>query len=374
MSQYNIMVKTSIGGKVIMIYDLTDDTKILEVKEKIQAQIGIPTNQIRLIWSGKERVDTDTLKLCGIKAKSTLVMAVRTVGGSKIQLITKELLKDVDTDTLKLCGFKAKSTLVMAVRTDGSKIKIITKELLKDTKLQITNEPDYLSLNDDEPRVKMPCGHPWAPSSITEHVLDYLDKKERPTEIKCPCGVTWDYLIVRQAAMLTEDECAKIEEKLSLNYADATLKTFTCPTCYLICTPPENDVKNPRVRCQGKNCPTEFCAMCLKPWESLGSNSTVCKSCALDPTYCNEVLKKSPLKNIGTSILNVPKWRCCPRTNLHSYPVLIEHEDHCKHIKCPECKKEFCFVCLQLKLENNSWPTTCKGAYDMCTLAATQVM
>jgi len=326
------MVKTSVGGKVIMVHDMTDSTKISDVKAKVQAQTGIAATQQRLIFGGKEQVDTDDLKKCGIKAKSTLVMAVKTVGGSKI-----------NSDTL-----------------------------LKDTGLRMTTESDFLGMTTNEPCVRMPCGHAWAPSSLTAHIGKYLNRPERPTVLKCSCGYAWDYVIFRQAAMLTDAECEKIEEKQSLNYCGEKLKTFTCPHCYLICTPPENDNKNPRVRCQGKNCPIEFCAICLNKWESFGSSSTICKSCTTDPTYCNDVLKNSPLKNIGDRILNVPKWRCCPRLSEHKFPVLIEHDINCKHIPCFVCNKKFCFVCLQLQNDNESWPESCKGAYDMCTKAPPQ--
>jgi len=256
-----------------MVHDCTESTKISEVKTKVQAQTGIQAAHQRLIFGGREQVDTDDLKRCGIKAKSTLVMAVKTVGGSK---------------------------------------KIITDSHLKGFGLRITSEEDFLGMTYDEPRVRMPCGHAWAPTSLTLYIRKYLNRPERPTVLKCDCGGVWDYPMFRQAAMLTDAECEQIEEKQNLNYAGEVLKTFSCPNCYLICTPPENDNKNPRVRCQGKKCPVEFCAVCLTKWESFGSSSTVCKSCASgDPSYVNDILKNAPTKDIDT---DNGTWPC----NSHS--------------------------------------------------------
>jgi len=314
-----------------MVHDCTESTKISEVKTKVQAQTGIQAAHQRLIFGGREQVDTDDLKKCGIKAKSTLVMAVKTVGGSK---------------------------------------KIITDSHLKGFGLRITSEEDFLGMTYDEPRVRMPCGHAWAPTSLTLYIRKYLNRPERPTVLKCDCGGVWDYPMFRQAAMLTDAECEQIEEKQNLNYAGEVLKTFSCPNCYLICTPPENDNKNPRVRCQGKNCPVEFCAICLTKWESFGSSSTVCKSCASDPTYVNEILKNSPTKDIDSKNVGIPILRCCPRASEHKYPVLIEHERACKHMKCYECNKEFCFVCLSVKADNGTWP--CNNYNDYCTKAPPQ--
>ena len=39
--------------------------------------------------------------------------------------------------------------------------------------------------------------------------------------------------------------------------------------------------------------------------------------------------------------VKTPSLRACP----HCWAI-VEHSDACKHMKCPACGKEFCFICL----------------------------
>ena len=57
-------------------------------------------------------------------------------------------------------------------------------------------------------------------------------------------------------------------------------------------------------------------------------------------------------------IIKEPRVRACPYCN-----TLIEHDKGCKHMECKNCKKSFCWICLDKK-ENNAWK--CGGAYDYC--------
>ena len=51
------------------------------------------------------------------------------------------------------------------------------------------------------------------------------------------------------------------------------------------------------------------------------------------------MLLSCPEKNIGG--VKTPSLRACPHCG-----ALVEHTDACKHMKCPVCSKEFCFICL----------------------------
>ena len=42
--------------------------------------------------------------------------------------------------------------------------------------------------------------------------------------------------------------------------------------------------------------------------------------------------------------VKTPSLRACPHCG-----ALVEHSAACKHMKCPACSKEFCFICLSKK-------------------------
>jgi len=123
--------------------------------------------------------------------------------------------------------------------------------------------------------------------------------------------------------------------------------TLQCPECkYTVTRRDESDLS---VRCQvctvRNGEPYEFCWQCLRQWKGPHSRTDRCEN---DGCY-NEALKTlTTCENITfqsiKEITGCPSIRACPTCGF-----MLEHSSKaCKNIKCPQCKVEFCFVCLKI--------------------------
>jgi len=75
-----IFIKTLQGKNITL--DVNDDDTIDSIKKKITEIEGIPVEQMRLVFNGKQLEDANTIRDYGIEGDSTVHLVLRLRGGN----------------------------------------------------------------------------------------------------------------------------------------------------------------------------------------------------------------------------------------------------------------------------------------------------
>ena len=281
-----------------------------EFKKKVEDVTKVPPDAQRLIYGGKQLEDKKCLGDYPTMGNgSTVFLVLRLLGG-------------------------ANSTR----RIDPS--------------LPRSSEPCMITYMENEldfPVLKMPCGHSISPDGLMDYCWNEIGLGKY--EIRCClCKNEWLMEVIRKYGGATKVELEQLEVGLSNNFCSKSDKIQQCPGCNSLCE--RQDPSKTCTKCVvcSKKSAYHFCWNCLKPWKTDIHASTCGNDLCGDIERKLQILSQSQMVEVGyIKGLKTYKTRACIRCG-----TLIEHGGQCKHMMCTMCKQDFCFVCLQPRV-NGSW-------------------
>lgn len=315
--------------------NIEEDATIARLYGLLNEQNGIPVDEQRLIFGGKEIRITD---------------------------------ESNEQTRLSTYGIEKSSTLFLVLRLRGGSEKVL------DDDVELSDAPDMITWDDDpeNKRAKMPCGHAITPESLTIYCRSLLDAGR--SRFLCPyisqdtspvyCGKEWDYVVVRRLAVLTDAEKMEFEKKISKNYMFKAMGIQECPSCKsFVERVNKKDVRLTCTFCRNKlHKVFQFCWHCLQEWVDSSSTTKCGNADCGGEDKRRKILRECSKKEI-VGVTGCPALRACI-----SCGMLIEHVQACKHMTC-RCGKEFCFICLKPK-ETSGWK--CGSYNEACEIAPVQ--
>lgn len=262
-----------------------------------------------------------------------------------------------DDEKLKDCGITHLSEVLALMRVSGGAYKVLQGRKIS-SDIEIISEGCIISLEDENPNMKLPCGHAIAPNSLAEYVKQEVGL--RKTELKCPkCKQKLHVRIVKKMG-LTTAEIGSMELGLSKNYVlSDSAKRKQCPKCNAFLEKIDSGFRVQCPRCTK----FQFCWKCLREWKAPGNykecGNTGCGKCK----NLIQVLLSCKTIVMTYSGIEVPEIRACPKCGEG-----MNLTGGCKHLICPTCKYEFCFSCLK------EWPCSgdMHGYKEKCRVAPRQ--
>ena len=297
---------------------------VASFKKLVHDRCGVPPDEQRLIFAGKQLDDYKTLG---------------------------------DYSTL---GNHATLFLVLRLPGGGNKTSRRSYESHVHAEEQTEDCPVCL----EHTSTRLPCKHPICPTCLMDYAWTEAGCNKK-TEINCSlCNSELPLHVVQKVGNVRPEEIELLQASLSDNYIAKDTNVSECPGCSNHCE--RKDKTTNRVYCRicstlGKH--HTYCWNCRKPWKNSGSNLQ-CGNAGCDTASFLKILREAPLITLDfLPEIQVPSKRACPTCG-----IVIEHIGGCKHMKCKGCNTEFCFLCLKKKVEGSSY---C-GYKTKCTVAPVQ--